>query len=279
METTFAALWPNEPFPESLLTFTEKIEGVEDRLTEWRESAARVAADETLSWIVSIYESLDLDKIVGCRVVSKWITDPELAEKRTRKAYQIVSQSNIHEYAFSIDTPREEIEAARKLAEEAEAKRRRVEENRYKIAEDDPTRFRRRSGKEVAEDGESEEQSSDEGSEGDDSENTDEELEEGESESSGENFDTEEEQPSEPMDEDIEADPAPRAKSAAPLRPSGAKAATPSGSKTTAPSGSKTAATSGSKTAAPSGSKTAATSGGTSTAPSGNAPPSPSAPA
>ena len=71
VSAAFAALWPNEPFPESLLTFTEKIEGVEDRLTEWRESAARVAADETLSWIVSIYESLDLDKIVGCRVVSK----------------------------------------------------------------------------------------------------------------------------------------------------------------------------------------------------------------
>ena len=125
MESTFAALWPDEPFPENLCAFTEKIEGVEDRLTEWRESAARVAADETLSWIISIYESLDLDKIVGCRVKSKWITDPELAEKRTRKAYEIVSQSNIHEYAFSIDTPREEIEAARKLAEEAEAKRRR----------------------------------------------------------------------------------------------------------------------------------------------------------
>ena len=63
METTFAALWPDEPFPENLGAFTEKIEGVEDRLTEWRESAARVAADETLSWIISIYESLDLDKI------------------------------------------------------------------------------------------------------------------------------------------------------------------------------------------------------------------------
>ena len=254
METTFAALWPNEPFPENLGAFTEKIEGVEDRLTEWRESAARVAADETLSWIISIYESIDLDKILGCRVKSKWITDPELAEKRTRKAYEIVSQANIHEYAFSIDTPREEIEAAQKLAEEAEAKRRRVEENKYKIAEDDPTRYRRRSGKNAADDEVSEDQSSDEGSEDEDSENTDEELEEDEGESSGENFDTEEEEPSEPMDEDIEADPAPRAKSAAPTRPSGASAT-------------------------PSGSKTAATSGGTSTAPSANAPPSPSAPA
>ena len=30
MESTFAALWPDEPFPETLGAFTEKIEGVED---------------------------------------------------------------------------------------------------------------------------------------------------------------------------------------------------------------------------------------------------------
>jgi hypothetical protein len=261
METTFAALWPNEPFPENIGAFTEKIEGVEGRLTEWRESAARVATDEALSWIVSIYETINLDKIVGCRVNSKWVTDPELAEKRTRKAYEIVSRSNIHEYAFSIDTPRETIEAAQKLAEEAEAKRRRIEENRYKNAEDDPTRFRRRSGKDVAEDEVSEDQSSDDESEGEGGESTDEELEEDEGESSAENFDTEEEAPSDPVDEDILADPVLPANNAKPTRPSGAKTATPSGS----------------KTATPSGSKTAGTSGGTSTAPSGNAPPSPSA--
>ena len=59
METTFAALWPDEPFPETLEAFSEKIEAVEDRLSDWRESAARVAADETLSWVVSIYESIN----------------------------------------------------------------------------------------------------------------------------------------------------------------------------------------------------------------------------
>ena len=48
MENTFAALWPNEPFPENLGAFTEKIHGVENRLTEWRESAARVAADDKI---------------------------------------------------------------------------------------------------------------------------------------------------------------------------------------------------------------------------------------
>ena len=139
-------------------------------LTHWRESAARVAADETLSWIISIYESIDLDKILGCRLKSKWIADPELAEKRTRKAYEIVSKANIHEYAFSIDTPSEEIEAAQKLAEEAEAKRRRAEENKYKVAEDDPMRYRHRSGKNAADDEVSEDPSSDEGSEDEDSE-------------------------------------------------------------------------------------------------------------
>ena len=254
METTFAALWPDEPFPETLEAFSEKIDAAEDRLSDWRESAARVAADETLSWVVSIYESINLDKLVGCRVKSKWITDPELAEKRTRKAYEIVSRANIHEYAFSIDTPSEEIEAARKLAEEAEAKRRRIEENRYKIAEDDPSRYRRRSGKAVADDEVSEARSSEEGSKDEESEHSDGELGEDVSESSVENFDTEDEETSEGVDEDILADPVPPVKSSASVPPSG-----------------------GAATTAPSGATTTAPSGGTSTTPSANAPPSPSA--
>ena len=64
----------------------DKVDGIQDRLIEWRESAARVGADEALCWILSTYETLDLDKIPGVRVASKWITDPKLVEKRERKA-------------------------------------------------------------------------------------------------------------------------------------------------------------------------------------------------
>ena len=62
----------------------------QDRLIEWRESAARVGADEALCWILSIYETLDLDKVPGVRVKSKWITDPKLVAKREKKAQLII---------------------------------------------------------------------------------------------------------------------------------------------------------------------------------------------
>ena len=91
VEDCCKALWPDEPVPEDLSALMEKVEEFQDRLIEWRESAARVGADEALCWILSCYETLDLDKVPGVRVQSKWITDPKLVEKRERKA-QLISE-------------------------------------------------------------------------------------------------------------------------------------------------------------------------------------------
>ena len=38
-----------------------------DQMIEWRESAARVGADEALCYILSCYETLELEKVVGVR--------------------------------------------------------------------------------------------------------------------------------------------------------------------------------------------------------------------
>ena len=112
VEDCCQALWPDEPVPEDLSALMEKVEEFHDRLIEWRESAARVGADETLCWILSCYETLDLDKVPGVRVKSKWITDPKLVDKRERKAQLIIERANIHEFRFHPNTPAEEIEAA-----------------------------------------------------------------------------------------------------------------------------------------------------------------------
>ena len=64
----------------------DKVEEFQERLIEWRESAARVGADEALCWILSIYETLYLDKVPGIWLASQWITDPKLVEKSETKA-------------------------------------------------------------------------------------------------------------------------------------------------------------------------------------------------
>ena len=134
VEDCCSALWPDEPVPENFKEMMDKVVEIQDRLIEWRESAARVGADEALCWILSIYETLDLDKVPGVQVASKWITDPKLVEKRERKAQLISEGANIHEFRFHPNTPAEEVKAARKIAEEH---RNMAEERRYKAEQDD----------------------------------------------------------------------------------------------------------------------------------------------
>ena len=80
VENYCTALWPDEPLPETSEVMLRKLDRVQERMIEWCESAARVGADEALCWILSIYETIDLDKVPGVRVASKWIKDPELVE-------------------------------------------------------------------------------------------------------------------------------------------------------------------------------------------------------
>ena len=116
------ALWPEEPIPGTTEGLLKRLSEAQDRMIEWRESAARVGADEALCWLLSIYETLDLDKVVGVWVASKWITDPELVEKRERKAQLITEGSDLHEFRLHPDATPEEKEAARQRAMERACK-------------------------------------------------------------------------------------------------------------------------------------------------------------
>ena len=52
------------------------------------------------------------------RTAFKWITDPELVEKRERKAQLIIQGSDLHEFRLHPNATPEEKEAARRMAEE-----------------------------------------------------------------------------------------------------------------------------------------------------------------
>ena len=87
-------------------------------MIEWRELVARVGADEALCRLLSIYDTLDLDKVTGVRVVSKWITYQELVEKRERKAQLMIEGSDLHEFRLHPNASPEEKAAAKKRAME-----------------------------------------------------------------------------------------------------------------------------------------------------------------
>ena len=53
---TFSALWPGVESPKSIKDLAEYLKTSDERIHEWRESAARVGADEALAFVLSWYE-------------------------------------------------------------------------------------------------------------------------------------------------------------------------------------------------------------------------------
>jgi hypothetical protein len=52
------------------------------RIGEWRDSGARVGADEALTYFLSWYGKVDLETLRFVREGSAWTTDPELIQRR-----------------------------------------------------------------------------------------------------------------------------------------------------------------------------------------------------
>ena len=57
------ALWPDSPEPTSVTRLADALKEGEDRLIEWRESAARAGGDEVLQFVLSWYEDINLDAV------------------------------------------------------------------------------------------------------------------------------------------------------------------------------------------------------------------------
>ena len=94
----FRALWPSEEAPSTMSALVERVMRAEERLCEWRESAARVGADEALSFVLSWYEDIELDVLQTMRAGSPYTTDPELIKKRQERAYSFVQYGEIHQF-------------------------------------------------------------------------------------------------------------------------------------------------------------------------------------
>jgi hypothetical protein len=60
------------------------------RVGEWRDSSARIGADEALTYFLSWYKNVDLNTLRSVREGSMWTTDPELIWHRQELAHSYV---------------------------------------------------------------------------------------------------------------------------------------------------------------------------------------------
>jgi hypothetical protein len=95
---THAALYPEVKTPPTCKRLAEILLDSEDRLDEWRASAARAGADEALSFVLSWYEDIDLNVLKTMRIGSKWTSELELIQKRQETAYAIAQYADMHTF-------------------------------------------------------------------------------------------------------------------------------------------------------------------------------------
>jgi hypothetical protein len=76
------ALWPGQKTPTDPLDLGNDLQLSKVRLREWRDSGARVGADEALTYFLSWYEKVDLETLRCVREGSAWTTDPEFIRRR-----------------------------------------------------------------------------------------------------------------------------------------------------------------------------------------------------
>jgi hypothetical protein len=72
-----SALWPGQRMPTDPLDLGNDLQLSKVCLREWRDSGARVGADEALTYFLSWYEKVDLETLRSVREGSVWTTDPE----------------------------------------------------------------------------------------------------------------------------------------------------------------------------------------------------------
>ena len=94
----FVNLWPEAEIPRSPTALAEALMDAGMRLTEWRFSAGRAGADETLSYLLGWYETIDFDLVQANRVESKFNAEEEWIERRKALANFFTERANLHTF-------------------------------------------------------------------------------------------------------------------------------------------------------------------------------------
>lgn len=104
----FRTLWPGEEAPTDIPDLAKRLLEMESRLNDWRESVARIGADEALSFVLSWCDGINLDVLQSMRAGSPYLTDPELVAKRKERAYSFIQYADVHMF---VEGPTSEAEA------------------------------------------------------------------------------------------------------------------------------------------------------------------------
>jgi hypothetical protein len=74
-QEAYSSLWPGQRMPTEPVGLGNDLQLAKVRLREWRDSGARVGADEALTYFLSWYEKVDLETLRTVREGSIWTTD------------------------------------------------------------------------------------------------------------------------------------------------------------------------------------------------------------
>ena len=82
----YRTLWPESASLATIAELSKCLLAAETRLREWRSSSARAGADQALTFVLSWYETIDLNALKSLRSDSKWTSDPTLIQSRKEAA-------------------------------------------------------------------------------------------------------------------------------------------------------------------------------------------------
>jgi hypothetical protein len=106
-----SVLWPGQRTPTDPLDLGNDLQLSKVCLREWRDSGARVGADEALTYFLSWYEKVDLETLRSMREGSAWTTDPEFIRRRQELAHNYVDYADTKVFVRDIRQPEKKDDA------------------------------------------------------------------------------------------------------------------------------------------------------------------------
>jgi hypothetical protein len=99
------ALWPGQRTSSDPPDLGNDLQLSKVHLREWRDSGARVGADEALTYFLSWYEKVDLETLRSVREGSAWTTDPEFIRRHQELAHSYVDYADTEVFVWEIRQP------------------------------------------------------------------------------------------------------------------------------------------------------------------------------
>jgi hypothetical protein len=116
-QEAYSALWPGQRTPTDPVDLGNDPQLSKVRLREWRDSGARVEADEAFSYFFSWYKKADLETLRTVREGSIWTTYPEHIRRRQELAHIYVDYADTEAFVRDIREPEKTADDAKDAAD------------------------------------------------------------------------------------------------------------------------------------------------------------------